>query len=38
MKLHPGYSSAVTRTLLAAVDPDFRERYIDGLWKAGLRE
>jgi adenylate cyclase len=37
-RLQPEYSLAIARAALAAADADFRERYIDGLRKAGLKE
>ena len=38
LRLQPGYSLAVTRAALGGADPDFLERYLDGLRKAGLPE
>jgi adenylate cyclase len=38
LQLQPQYSLAGTRTALAAADPDYLKRYIDGLRKAGLKE
>jgi adenylate cyclase len=38
VRLQPGFSLAVLKLTLAAADPDFVERYSDGLRKAGLKE
>ena len=38
LQLLPEYSLENTRASLAAADPEFRERYIDGLRMAGLPE
>jgi hypothetical protein len=38
LRLQPEYSLANTRANFAAADPEFLERYIEGLRKAGLPE
>jgi adenylate cyclase len=38
LRLQPEFSLDVPRAALAAADPDFLERYIDGLRKAGMPE
>jgi hypothetical protein len=38
LRLQPEYSLEITRVALSAADPEFRERYIDGIRKAGLPE
>ena len=37
-RLQPGFTMATVRLTLAAAEPDFLERYIDGLRKAGLED
>jgi adenylate cyclase len=36
--LQPGFSIAGVRLMLGTADPDYLERYLDGLRKAGLKE
>ena len=38
MRLQPGYSVAHLRLVLSSANPEFAERFIDGLRKTGLKE
>ena len=38
VRLQPGFSLAIFKVTYASGHPDFVERYIDGLRKAGLKE
>ncbi len=37
-RLQPDYNTAQTKLVFAGAPPEFVERYVDGLRKAGLRE
>jgi adenylate cyclase len=38
MRLQPGYTVAHSRLTLSSADPEFADRFIDGLRRAGLKE